>query len=186
MESNVLRRRTIIPAGTQQGWARWKSSAHDEIEPIRRFAFGSLTQSATVISAGIGLFRDLGWPDLLKSLIRAKGDLVEALLIMREDLIQETEASANDNPDSVVIEKVSRLESALRELEEEAKLQESDQVKLPTPPKGVSLSNRNHPFYSPATKASFPVQSSSPLQSIAPSTEQAFLEKIMEASANKL
>ena len=43
------------------------------------------------------------------------GDLVEALLLMREDLDQEMEASAVDNP--VIIARASRLEKIMPELE---------------------------------------------------------------------
>ena len=42
----------INPTGTQQGWARWKSSTHEEIEPIPRYTFGSVSQPVTIISVG--------------------------------------------------------------------------------------------------------------------------------------
>jgi len=177
------------PAGTQQGWARWKSSAHDEIEPMQRFTFGSLSRPPAIISVGGDLLKDLGWPDLLKSLIRCRGELSEALFLMKEDLNQEMEASAGDNP--VITEKVSRLDKILRKLEEDAQLQaEREQEEtlppsMPTSPRSVPLSNKGHPFYSPVTKTSTSTQ----LQSISPvigtpSSEQAFLERIMEASVN--
>ena len=59
----------INPAGTQQGWARWKSSAHDAIEPIPRYTFGSVFQPPTIMSVGGDVLNDLGWPDLLKGLV---------------------------------------------------------------------------------------------------------------------
>ena len=99
----------INPTGTQQGWARWKSSARDAIEPIPRYTFGSVSQPPTIISVGGDLLKDLGWPDLLKGLVRCRGNLAEALFLMREDLYQEIEASAGDNP--VIIERASRLEN---------------------------------------------------------------------------
>ena len=75
----------INPAGTQQGWARWKSSDRDAIEPIPRYTFGSVSQPVTIISVG---------GEFLKGLVRCKGNLAEALLLMREDLNQEMVASA--------------------------------------------------------------------------------------------
>ena len=46
---------------------------------------------------------------------RCKGDIVEAFLLMREDLDQQIVASAVDNP--VIIARVSRLEKVMPELE---------------------------------------------------------------------
>ena len=181
----------INPTGTQQGWARWKSSARDAIEPIPRFTFGSVSQPATIIPVGGELLHDLGWPDLLKGLVRCKGNLAEALLLMREDLNQEIETSAVDNP--VIIARASRLEKIILELEEKAKLQAAKEAEgtsatpskargpspsVPPSPQLVSLSNKNHPFYSPITNPSIPQKG------ISSFTEQAFLEKIMEASVN--
>ena len=181
----------INPTGTQQGWARWKSSTHEEIEPIPRYTFGSVSQPVTIISVGGELLHDLGWPDLLKGLVRCKGNLAEALLLMREDLNQEMVASAVDNP--VIIARAARLEKIIVELEEKAKLQAAKEAEetsatpskargtlpsVPPSPQQVSLSNKSHPFYSPVTRPS--VLSNS----ISPSTEQAFLERIMEASVN--
>ena len=102
------------------------------------------------------------------------------------------EASAGDNP--VIIERASRLENVWRELEEKAQLQAAKEAEettatagkargpspsVPPSPKSLPLSNKAHPLYSPVTKASSPA--SAPLKSIIPSTEQAFLERIMEA-----
>ena len=62
----------INSKGTQQGWARWKSSAREEIEPIQRFTFGSLSRPPTSISVGGDLLKNLKLIDLLKSLIRCR------------------------------------------------------------------------------------------------------------------
>ena len=180
----------INPTGTQQGWARWTSSAREAIEPIPRYTFGSVSQPPIVMSVGGDLLKDLGWPDLLKGLVRCKGDLAETLLLMREDLNQEMEASAADNP--VVIARASRLGEILIELEEKAKLQAAvvaeettpniargSSPSVPSSPKRISLSNKSHPFHSPVSRPSVP-----PAKGISSTTEQAFLERLMEASVN--
>ena len=51
----------INPAGTQQGWARWTSSARDAIEPIPRYTFGSVSQPPIVMSVGGEILKDLGF-----------------------------------------------------------------------------------------------------------------------------
>jgi hypothetical protein len=105
---------------------------------------------------------------------------------MREDLYQEREASADENP--VIIARASRLEKIILELEEKAKLQTAKEAEeasatpsktrgllpsVPPSPQQVSLSNKSHPIYSPVTRPNVPSKS------ISPSTEQAFLERIM-------
>lgn len=180
----------INPAGTQQGWARWKSSTHEEIEPIPKYSFGSVSKPPTIMSVGGDLLGDLGWPYLLKGLVRCKGDLAEALLLIREDLQQELEASSVNNP--ATIARASRIEELILELEEKARAQAKETeepITVPNKVKGlspsilpssriVSLGNQNHPFYSPVTKPN------TCSEGLSPSTEQAFLERIMEASAN--
>ena len=110
----------INPAGTQQGWARWKSSAHDDFEAIR-YTFGSVQPPPKLISAKGDLLSNLGWPELLKGLVQCQGNLEETLLRMRDDLDQEIKTSAVGNP--ITIAKLSRLEKILLELEEKAKVQ---------------------------------------------------------------
>ena len=137
------------------------------------------------MSVGGDVLNDLGWPDLLKGLVRGKGNLEEALLLMREDLNQEMEASAVDNP--VVIARAARLEKIILELEEKAKLQAAKEAEetsatpckakgpspsVPPSPQQFSLSNKSNPFCSPVTKPSVPQKG------ISPFTGQAFLEKI--------
>jgi hypothetical protein len=137
----------INPDGTQQGWARWKSSARDEIEPIPRYTFGSVSQPTTIISVGGELLHELGWPNLLRGLVRCKGSGAESLLLMKEDLKQEIETSAVDNP--VLIARASRLEKILLELEEKAKLQTAKEAEetIATPSKYKIPALSKHSIY---------------------------------------
>jgi hypothetical protein len=144
----------INPAGTQQGWARWKSSAHDDIEAIR-YTFGSVQPPPKLISAKGDLLNNLGWPELLKGLVQCQGNLEETLLRMRDDLDQEIKTSAVENP--ITIAKLSRLEKILLELEEKAKVQAPrlgmgvrDLILSSTPEK-AAVNNRSDHLESPLT-----------------------------------
>ena len=161
----------INPLGTQQGWARWKSSAHDAIEASPRYTFGSVSQPPIIISVGVEILNELGWPTLLKELIRCKGDLGEALLNMRGNL--ETSGSSPAN-----LDKSARLEQIMLELEEKAKTLNAMRMSSASPQDPVSNNNSNNSFSSPVARPSVPSSGFSP------TIEQSLLERFMAASAN--
>ena len=138
----------INPGGTSQGWARWSSSAHDEIEPSPRFTFGTVPSSITSMTVSGALLNELGWPDLLKALLKCRGNLIEALLALKEELIA---AMVLDDP--VDLARLDSIDQAL--IKEKARLlAASERTAEPraerTPPTTSTnpLTSKNHTFYS--------------------------------------
>ena len=153
----------INPKGTQLGWARWQSSARDGIEPIQKFAWGTAPTKPATISVEGHLLKELGWAYLLRELVRTKGCLEDAIVLLGERIAQEDEEGTQGD-------KTARLREILQELEEKAR------GPAVTGELESSSSLSQHPFYSHVPKEkSFLVET--------PSKEQSFFEQLMAANA---